>query len=189
MYTSNTFYALLIGISKYRNPSMPDLPATINDVRALAEVLTDPYYWCYLNENVRALLNEQATSTGIRMALQQVAQTVTIESTVLIYFSGHGGLTNERNDQKVYLCSQETDPDDLEHTAISGVEFDLLLAAIPARKLLIILDACHAGGAAKIRLTNNAALWREGLSDNYMQELAQGSGRVVIASSKEDQLS
>jgi uncharacterized caspase-like protein len=177
MITSNKFHALLIGISEYMNPSMPDLPATLNDVRSLAEVLTNPYYCCYLDENVRVLLNERATSTGIRMALQQQAQTVTIESTVLIYFSGHGGRIFDNGDREVYLCSQETDPNDLEHTAISGNEFDILLAAIPAQKLLVILDACHASGAAKIRLLNDATRWREGLPDSYVQELARGSGR------------
>jgi uncharacterized caspase-like protein len=127
LYTSHNFHALLIGISDYKSPRIPDLPATINDVQALAEILTNPHYCCYQDENVQVLLNEQASSTSIRMALQQLAQTVTVESTVLIYFSGHGGRVYDNGGQEVYLCSQETDPEDLEHTTVSGNELEILL--------------------------------------------------------------
>jgi len=169
------------------HPDIPNLPATTNDVQALAEILTNPFCCCYLHNIVQFLTNEQATSENIRKALKELAQVVSEDSTVVIYFSGHGGRIYESDTQNVYLFSHDTNPNYLERTAVSGSEFDELLAAIYARKLLIILDACHASGAAKLRLST--AHWRQGLPDAYVQELAQGNGRVVIASSKENQVS
>ena len=95
----------------------------------------------------------------------------------------------ENNAWRTYLCPCEADPDNLAHTAIPGGEISDLLAAIPAQKMLIILDACHAGGSADLKAVDGTTVWKSGLPDNYYQALSQGSGRVVIASSKEDQLS
>jgi hypothetical protein len=77
----------------------------------------------------------------------------------------------------------------LAHTAISGEEFSSLLATIPAGKLLVMLDACHAAGSASLKAADGTLVWKDGLPDTYYEALSQGSGRVVIASSKEDQFS
>lgn len=110
-------------------------------------------------------------------------------SPVFIYFSGYGGRAMENGAWCTYLCPQGADPDDLPHTAIPGHEFSALLAAIPARKLLVMLDACHAAGSAELKAADGTVVWKAGLPDDYYEALTQGSGRVVIASSKEDQFS
>lgn len=52
-----------------------------------------------------------------------------------------------------------------------------------------MLDACHAAGSAQLKGTGGAWAWKVGLPETYYAALSQGSGRVVIASSKGDQRS
>jgi hypothetical protein len=181
-------FALLIGIGNYQDKRINPLPSTINDVRELARVLTDPALCGYLHQNVTVLADEVATATKIRSELKKIARVVTSDSTVLVHFSGHGGSFERRGKSKTYLCPWDADADQLDGTSVSGEEFSDLLSSIKARKVLITLDTCHAGGSATLRETVIAS-WSEGLEDSYLKTLAQGSGRVVMASCKADQFS
>ena len=82
------------------------------------------------------------------------------------------------------LTSVET----LAATSISNVEFSEAIAAIPARKLVIVLDCCHAGGIGVLRDASAPAL-RDGLSEDYYQRLAQGQGRVIFSASRDTEYS
>lgn len=184
----NTF-ALLVGVGDYSHRRFTDLPATVRDVQAIATVLADPARCGYPRDNVQAVTGSDATAANIRTALESLAESTKSQSTVFLYFSGHGGRALESGQWRTYLCPREADPDDLAHTAISGDEFSALLAAIPARKLLVVLDACHAAGSAELKAADGTVVWKAGLPDDYYEGLSQGTGRVVIASSKEDQFS
>jgi hypothetical protein len=181
--------ALLIGVGGYTHPRFTSLPATVGDAQAIATILTDPNRCDYPREKVEVILSEQSTATNIRSALRAMARSTNPKATVFIYFSGHGGRALENGTWRTYLCPREADPDDLAHTAIPGDEFSSLLAAIPAQRTLVILDACHAGGSADLKAADGAMVWKAGLPNDYYETLSQGNGRVVIASSKEDQYS
>jgi len=161
----------------------------VRDAQAIADILTNPARCGYPSANVQALTGGQATAANIRAALGALAESTNPESTVFVYFSGHGGRALENGIWRAYLCPREADPENLAHTAISGDEFSALLSAIPARRLLVMLDACHAAGSAELKAADGLVVWKAGLSDDYYEALSQGSGRVVIASSKEDQYS
>ena len=182
-------HALIIGVGDYGHPRFANLPATVHDALAIAAVLKDPVRCGCQPNNVRILIGEQATASSIRIALEDLAHATTSESTVFVYFSGHGGHAFENGIWRAYLCPSGADPDALDNTAISGDEFSDLLVTIQARKLLVMLDACHAAGSAELKAADGTVVWKAGLPDDYYEALSQGSGRVVIASSKEDQFS
>jgi uncharacterized caspase-like protein len=69
------------------------------------------------------------------------------------------------------------------------MEFNRLLSTISAQKLLLILDCCHASGSADFKAQSGQTLWKSGLSEDYYEALIAGSGRVIIASSKENEFS
>jgi hypothetical protein len=183
------FHALLVGVGDYTHPRFTSLPATVRDAQAVAAVLTDSARCGYPPASVHVLTGEKATAADIRAALKALAESTTNESTVFVYFSGHGGRALEDSVWHTYLCPREADPDNLAQTAVPGDEFSALLATIPARKLLVMLDACHAGGSADLKAADGRTIWKAGLSEDYYEALSQGSGRVVIASSKEEQFS
>ncbi len=182
-------HALLVGVGDYNHPRYRNLPATIRDVQAIYLVLTHPNRCGYSENNVQIVTQEQATSAGVRDALKRLAKSANTQSTVLIYFSGHGGRSCKNGVWRTYLCPREADPDNLAETAISGEEFSQLLADIPSRRMLVVLDACHAGGSAALKAVDGTVIWKAGLPEDYYEALSQGSGRVVVASSKADQVS
>ena len=184
-----TAHALLIGVGDYIHSRFASLPATVRDAQAIATILTDPARCGYPPASVQVITGPDAITANIRAALESLIQSTNSQSTIFVYFSGHGGRALENGDWRTYLCPREADPDDLLHTAISGDEFSALLAAIPARKLLVMLDACHAAGSAELKAINGTVVWKAGLPDGYYEALSQGSGRIVIASSREDQFS
>jgi hypothetical protein len=189
-------YALLIGVGDYlvspapARPGFRNLPATVSDAQAVARILTNPTFCGYLPDNVQLLLGEQATADNIRAAWKELARSADPQSTAVIYFSGHGGrAVGGQGQGQSYLCPREADPADLDHTAISGHEFSAALDHIPAQKLLVVLDCCHAAGSADLKATSGQLLWKAGLSEDYYQALASGAGRVVLASCKESEYS
>lgn len=181
--------ALLIGVGDYLTPRFASLPATVRDAQAIAAVLADSNRCGYLTANVEVLAGEKASAANIRTALTGLAKATTTDSTVFVFFSGHGGRMLDNGVWHSYLCPREADPSFLSRTAISGEEFSALLAAIPARQFLAMLDACHAAGAAELKASDGTAEWKAGFPDEYYESLSLGSGRVIIASSKETQYS
>lgn len=182
-------HALVIGVGDYIHPRFASLPATVHDAQAIATVLTDSTRCAYPPTNVHVLTDEEATTINICATLKSLAQNTNPRSTVFIYFSGHGGRALENGGWRTYLCPRQADPEDLVHTAISGDEFSALVSAIPVHKLLVMLDACHAAGSADLKAPDEGLFWKAGLPSDYYEALSQGSGRVIIASSKEDQFS
>ena len=168
-------HALIVGVGA-------DLPNTANDAVGLASVLKDPARCAYPPHQVHLLTEGGATRDAVLSIFDTLAQSTNSHSTVIVYFSGHGGRALENGVWRNYLCPREADPDNLAQTAVPGDEFSALLATIPARKLLVMLDACHAGGSAELKAADGTVVWKAGLPDGYYETLSQGSGRVVITS-------
>jgi hypothetical protein len=172
-------HALIIGVGA-------DLPTTVDDARGLADILHDPARCAYPPEQVQVLTGEQATRENILAALEHLAQTASKEATVMVYFSGHGYRVNSSMGQAYYLMPHGYDAQRLFETAISGSEFASRLRAVPAQKLVLLLDCCHAGGVGEAK---GLELAKAPLPPEAEQLLAEGYGRVLIASSREDERS
>lgn len=185
---TDDFYALLIGVGAYESLDFPDLVVTVKDAEAIRDVLRDPNYCGYPRDNVHVLLGEHATIGNIRTSLQYLAHGAAFAGTVFIYFSGHGGRDDSTGAWSAYLCPRGADLRNLPETAISAAELSEALGAIAAQRLVLILDMCFAGGIEmKSPFSRNG--WKSGWSDDAYGLLTQGSGRAIIASSRENQVS
>ena len=80
-------HALVIGVSAYLH--VPALPRT-SDAEDIAAALVDPQLCAYHPAKVRTVLEHEATRARLVEELIGLARRTTAESTVLIYFSGHG---------------------------------------------------------------------------------------------------
>jgi hypothetical protein len=67
-----------------------DLPNTVDDAIGFAKILKDPERCAYPAGQVSLLTQESAKRDDILAALDRLAQSTTPDSTVIIYFSGHG---------------------------------------------------------------------------------------------------
>lgn len=173
-------YALLIGVGN-------DLPITVKDANAVGNLLQNQA--AYPSAQVQTVTEKAASRDGILQAFDHlIAQTSkNPKATVVVYYSGHGGFVDLPNGKKQYfLVPNNFNQDDIDGTAITSEEFSAKINAIRSQKLVVLLDCCHAAGIPKNILKKfdftKAA-------ETLVEQLDKGSGRVVMASSKDNELS
>jgi hypothetical protein len=174
-------YALLIGVGA-------DLPITVKDATALKDMLVDPSRAAYSPEQVKLLTETSATRQNILNALEQLIEQVNQnpDATAIIYYSGHGGRIKRTNEY--FLVPYGYNPSQRTQTAILGLEFTQKIEAIKARKLVVLLDCCHAGGVPVLKELDETFV-KSPVPPDLLNVLGTGSGRVIVASSREDEYS
>lgn len=183
-------HALLIGVANYQKVS--SLPAAIlNDVNDVAATLSSPKYCAYAPANVVTLLDADATRAAVLQGLDELAARSGPDDTACVFFSGHGGIVGSPGNEDSVLATVDTDLADIEHTSISSDELAAALAQIKAKRLLVFIDACHAGGAAisKSLTDGKGHELKSGYTQNTFSKLAIGSGRALMASCRVDEVS
>jgi hypothetical protein len=174
-------YALIIGVGA-------DLPNTVNDADGLTRILKDKDRCGYPADQVVLLTQARADRAGILEGLERMAATAGEQSTVVIYFSGHGYRVTSGGEAQHFLMPYGYALNRLAETAIADGEFSAALKRISAQKLLLLLDCCHAAGIDRTK-SPGVTLERAAIPPSAEQFLAQGKGRVAIASSKADEVS
>ena len=139
-------YALLIGISKYANPAI-NLSFAAADAEALNKVLLDPEVGGYKPDNIRLLVNDQASRKNVMSALRSwLGPRVTPNDSVIIFYSGHGALGNGN---EAFWVTYDADVEDLSSSAMSNKEISQLIADLPAKRKLTLIDSCFSEATAK----------------------------------------
>ncbi|MBV7539478.1 caspase family protein [Acidovorax sp. sic0104] len=181
--------ALVIGIGEGYCPSL-QLPSLVRkDAEAVAQLLCDPALCGYPSSQVRLLLDEQATKCNIVDALRELAAMAKPDDTVIVFFSGHGGRRIGAPEYAGYLYPADYVPGDPEGTGLLAQELTELLEAIPAVRVVLLMDACHAEAAAHVKAEGESKGMLSGLRDAALEKLSSGAGRVVIASCRETEVS
>ena len=152
-------YALLIGITNYKTPSVNKIDGCENNVPLLAQTLTDSYG--FKKENIRTLLNDQATKEAIVREFRthlidtaRAAKKESKEAVVVYYFCGHGsqypdqdGDENDGLDETfvAYDSRSGNIPDILDD------EIDDLKAELRplTTNTTLILESCHSGTGSR----------------------------------------
>ena len=182
-------YALVIGVANY--PNVRPLPnSVLDDARAISAILQRADRAGYPQQNVRLLLDKDATKLNIMSGLSWLASSVGPDSTAVVFFSGHGGKFEDAANKGNYLIPYDTRLNAVKQTAISSDELTNALRAIPSSRVVVLLDACHSGGTGDPKdLDPTTAVYKGGLDEAAYDQLKQGSGRVVIASSRSSEVS
>ncbi|RKX99896.1 hypothetical protein DRP77_12510, partial [Candidatus Poribacteria bacterium] len=184
-------YAVIIGISDYQDPNIPDLRFARKDAEAVYEVLTDPAIGGFKKENVLLLVDEDATFMNIRSALRDwlVEKVSGEDDLVFIFFSGHGApepkLKGEEFD--AYLVAYDTKIDRIRSTGFPMSELKEVFN-LPSRKIVVMLDCCYSGAGGRSIIREGL---RPGLVAGIDEEIMRlgGEGRIIITSSTEKQVS
>ena len=136
-------HALIIGVGRYADPSVPPLPGTRLDrysATQMAQVMQVP------EGNIQYLQDDQATGENIRAALKGLNDKVQDGDRVFIHYSGHG---TRYEDPEAGGCVEALLPyDGMSKGTITNKEMAGLLSSITQKtdKLFVMYDACHSGG-------------------------------------------
>jgi uncharacterized caspase-like protein len=184
---ASDIFALVIGIGSYQDSRIPPLKHACDDAGAFADMLRKQPGLGLPPQNVKVLLDAEATNLEVRDALTGwLFNKTTPDSTVLLFFAGHGDVEQDRSRRRdfcEYLLLWDSRPDNLYASALSNEEFERCLCTIRARRLVVFMDACYSGGVARagardVRTLHDPRRWTFG-----------GEGRVIITAAKASQQS
>jgi len=128
-------YALIIGVDFEQH-----MPQVIQDAQDIYDALIDENICGYKKENVFLLLDDKAKTQDILDALDHLVKITNEDSSILFFYSGHGGYAAEYDIS--YLCPY--DKDDM--TFIRGTTLRKKLSAMKSKRKVVMLDCCHSGG-------------------------------------------
>lgn len=178
--------ALIIGVANYE--AVGSLPAAVlNDALDTAEILKSSVYCGYPEANVTVLTDGAATLENIRKALADLAALATTDDTVAIFFSGHGTRIGSGANATSALVPYDCKLTDVAGTTLGEAELSAAIAVIKAPRVIFVVDACHAAGTATLKSglgEHGEEGIDEGFTEKSLQQLARGTGRVVLASSR-----
>ena len=137
-------YALVVGISKYKNlPAKAQLQYPDRDAADMYSTLISEKAGQFPAESVHELINEQATLANLKRELETWLPSVTgPDDRVFIYFAGHGFISGG----KAYLAPYDVDPVHIASTALPMDELGQAIGnRIHGKWKVLLTDACHSG--------------------------------------------
>lgn len=196
-----TLHVLAVGVSRYRTAGL-DLAYAHQDAIDLAAALARVPKTAFAAVNATVVTDAQATTAGIRAAAAGLAASRPGD-TVVVLLAGHGA---HAPDGTYCLLTHDCDPADLARTGLPFGEIEALIAAAPALRRLVLLDACESGErdgaagpvvAAAASPGNSRGLRAIGTKPKGLRreerfvfnDLRRRTGAVVLSSSTGDQLS
>ncbi|MEI8278893.1 MAG: caspase family protein [Bacteroidota bacterium] len=161
-------YALIVGISKYKDPGIHALEYADKDAESFYQYLKAENVD---SANMVLLLNEKATSAQFWSSLLYLVELSKQGDKVLVYFSGHGDVETKTAIPEGYLLPYDVPragympfaiPITILKNYVSGM-------SVKGVQIIFITDACHsgnlAGGLAGMEATANL------LKDKWKDEI------------------
>ncbi len=148
---SSKTYAVVVGISTYSSPGIPQLAFAHKDAMVFADYLTSKAGGQVPQENIRLLLNENATYAAIYDALDWLLNTCQKNDLVYFYFSGHGDMENSTMYKLGFLLSYNTPRTNYINNAVRIEDVNNIANTLSVKvnaKVVLLTDACHSGNLA-----------------------------------------
>ena len=134
-------YFIGIGVNQYSaHSSFVDLSYCVKDIRDLSAAFKHKFKEELV---VDTLMNDNASRENI-LALKQKLMQTNVDDKVIVSFSGHG-MVDPQHPGDFYFVTGSTDVNDPAANGVSYAQLEELLDSIPARKKIMLLDACHSG--------------------------------------------
>lgn len=163
-----------VGVSDYEISSQ-NLNFAHRDASELAKLLAAQEGRLFDKVHTKVLVNDDATERNVRIQMNEFLDQSGPEDVVVVFIAGHGVTDQE---QELYFVTHEADL----RKPYSGMPVDRFRNYLENRPInqsaLLLLDICHSG-AAQGRV----------VAEDAVQNLIDGTGAVVFASSSGSQLS
>jgi EAL domain-containing protein (putative c-di-GMP-specific phosphodiesterase class I) len=143
---------VIVGVNRCpRDSTIPDLRHAEADASALKEILTDSTVGSFDPADVDLLLGEDATADAVMAALRTAVLSGKPNDVLLVYFAGHGLVSQWDHGGDPYLVTADFDSADLRLHPDKGLRMRSLRQDVFERfngASFLVLDCCHAGGFA-----------------------------------------
>jgi hypothetical protein len=173
--------ALVIGISKYREKTIPTVKYAARDAEVIARYFKN--LGGIAKTNIQVLTDEKATKSDIEAYLKDwLPRRVNKNSTVFVYYAGHG--TPDPLGKKAYIVPYEGQPDFPSKLYPLKNMYDVL-NKLPAKEVVVMLDSCFSGAKGR-------SITSEGVRPLVMtlENTLLASGKImVLAGSSGTQIS
>lgn len=137
-----TVWGVFVGVSQYQNKSL-NLTYADRDAHSLYVFFSDHFAGRISPDHFQLLTNDKATRGRVLQTLHETLRLAEPEDLVIISLALHGLPDPAGND--LYFLAYDTDPNYPEDRAISQYDLIKQIQRSKARKIVLILDACHAG--------------------------------------------
>ena len=173
--------ALIIGISDYREKIIPSVKYAARDAEIMAKYLEK--LGGIPRSNIKLLTDDTATKSDIEAYAEDwLPRRVNQDSTVFIYYAGHG--TPDLRGREAYIVPYEGHPDFPSKLYPLKRMYESL-NKLPARDVIVMLDSCFSGAKGR-------SITREGarpITISIENPVLSGGKITVIAGSTGNQIS
>nr|NQU91330.1 caspase family protein [Bacteroidota bacterium] len=196
-------YVIAIGVSEFENDAF-NLGYAAKDAINIVEIFQGQQKK-YNNIYTTIIQNDEATRENI-IGVKEVLLDSKVDDIVILFVATHGLLDENLN---YYLATSDIDFYHPSRKGLAYEELENILDGIPARKKLLLIDACHSGevddteiefvdNTSDLETDNNSSVKSRGfkriadsglgvsgsfeLMKELFADLRRGSGAVVISS-------
>lgn len=134
-----TLHLVTIGVSTYKN-NLYNLKYATKDGEDLAKLFKNQR-GIYQELIHYSLFDKDVTVTNITQIKKKLQKT-NIDDAVIVFISGHGLLDSELD---YYLATYDVNFTNPKENGLLYDDLENLLDGIPARKKILLIDACHSG--------------------------------------------
>lgn len=152
--------AVLVGISNYQDDDIPDLQYAHKDIQVYYDYLTNSAHNPVPEENIKMLLNEEATGGNVHKALYWLIKESQENDVCIIYFSGHGDVETIYPDEPGHFLVFDS-PSSIYQ--INSLRIDDLkritrtLSEQNKAQVILLSDACRSGKLAGSEVSGSQA--------------------------------
>lgn len=166
-------YALVVGISDYQDPAIPDLRFADRDAEAFANFLRSPAGGSLDEDHLQVLTNRDATLGQFAAALDWLMEVSGEGDLVILYFSGHGDVEARRLSQPGYLLGWDAPSRNyMAGGALNVRDLQDIVSTLSVQnksRVWLITDACRSGKLSGSDI-NGAQLTGQNLARQYANE-------------------
>lgn len=184
-------YALVVGVSRYKfhEGGLNDLRYADADARSIIGFLKTAAG--FKDSDISYLENEHATVENVRAAVDLFLQRARENDLVFLFVASHGA-QDPFDPKNLYLVLHDSKVTDMPGTALNMIELQTLFTSrLRAKRMVILIDACHSGGVGVRQ--ESSARQLERLENNtfsvYAEKLFNEEGQALLTSSDINEIS
>jgi|GEM_PF-554322 len=138
-------FALVIGISKYRDEIIPSVKYASRDAEVIAKYLEN--VGGLPKNNIKVLTDTSATKSDIEAYIDDwLVRRVNKDSTIFVYYAGHG--TPDFGSNEAYIVPYEGHPE-FPSKLYSLKRMYESLNKLSAKNIIVMLDSCFSGASGR----------------------------------------